>query len=42
MEILLNILLDPLVIVVLGIIGILGFMVSPYEISFEDKDEMEI
>lgn len=42
MEILLNILVDPIVIAVVGFIITGGFFISQYDIHFEDGEEIEI
>ena len=42
MEIIISLLLNPVTIVVVGFIVALGFIASPYEIHFEDKEEIEI
>lgn len=42
MEIVIPFLFSPIMIVAIGLIALIGFIVSPYEIHFEDKDESEI
>lgn len=42
METAMNILFNPFTIFFLGFILALGFIASPYEIKFEDKEEVEI
>jgi hypothetical protein len=42
METLINIALNPFTLAAIGFILALGFMASSYEITFDDKDEIEI
>jgi hypothetical protein len=42
METLINIVLNPFTLGVIGFILALGFIASPFEIKFEDADEIEI
>ncbi len=42
METIFSILLNPHSSAILGVIIALGFIASPYEIQFEDGDEIEI
>ncbi len=42
METFLSLLTNPITITVIAFVLALGFMVSPYEIYFEDKEEIEI
>ena len=42
MEILFNVILNPFTLIIAGIITALGFLASPFEINFEDGDEIEI
>ena len=42
METLLNIALNPFTLGAIGFVLVLGFIASPYEIKFEDRDEIEI
>lgn len=42
METFISILFNPFTIAVIGFIIALGFIASPYEIHFEDKEEIEI
>ncbi len=42
MESFISLLLNPITIAVVGFIIALGFIASPYEIHFEDKEEIEI
>ncbi len=42
MEILLSLFLNPIIIFVIGFILTLGFLVSPYEIHFEEEKELDI
>ncbi|HLC84080.1 MAG TPA: hypothetical protein VJI69_09635 [Bacteroidia bacterium] len=41
METFFSILFNPITIAVVGFIIVLGIMLSPYEIYFDDKDEMD-
>lgn len=42
METFISLLFNPITIAVIGFIIVLGFIASPYEIYFEDKEEIEI
>ena len=42
METAINTLFNPFTLCLLGLILALGFIASPYEIKFEDKEEVEI
>lgn len=39
METFITILLNPITIAVIAFIAVLGFLASPYEIHFDDKEE---
>jgi hypothetical protein len=42
MEIVITFLLSPITIMAIGLIVLVGFIASPYDIQFEDKEEIEI
>ncbi|MGZ4035888.1 MAG: hypothetical protein ACXVPU_00335 [Bacteroidia bacterium] len=42
METLIDILLNPFTLAITGFILALGFIASPYEVKFDDKDDIEI
>ena len=39
METILNILFNPITLIIFGLIAALGFMASPYEVKFDEGDE---
>lgn len=42
METIMSILVNPITLIVLAFVLAIGFIASPYEIHFEDKDEVEL
>ena len=41
METFLSLLANPITILAIALIAVIGFIISPYEIQFEDKEETE-
>ncbi len=39
METIVTILLNPFTLLILGFVVVLGFMISPYEVQFDEGDE---